>query len=178
MKHLIQFIYTYPKGCKHSSLPDDYVPSETFQVSELAFSNYPPNLRQMRPCDGLFWTVNSMATYVPKLIPESRTKQFHLAVCHQFSTEPEPIAPVGDSSILTIPILRSGDFPLNEDGSNCSMWVKSPDYVPKVGGRPYEDAPLVVDEVQWFEPLNANSLHVYPQVAVCWCLDASPVLAG
>ena len=178
MKHLIQFIYTYPNGCKHSSLPDDYVPEDTFQASELAFSNYPPGMHQIRPADGQFWQVNSIATYTQKLATGSRTKEFHLAVCNQLSASPEPIASVGDLTILTIPIFRTGDFPLNEDGSNCSMWVKSLDYVPKVGGRPYEDAPLIVDEVQWFEPLNANSLHIYDQVAVCWCLDASPVLAG
>lgn len=178
MKHLTEFIYAYPKGKKHSSLPADYIPTETFQTSDFEFSNYMPEVSQLVGFDGKMWQVTSVATYAPKMAGSARTQRFHVAVCELLGESFEPIAQLGDFNILYISALDSGDILANEDGSPCAVLLSDASYVPQVGGRPYDDFPVIVDEVQWFEPINQNSLHIYPQVAVCWCLDASPVLAG
>lgn len=178
MKHLTEFIYAYPKGKGHSSLPADYTPTETFQTSDFEFSNRMPEVSQLQGFDGKMWQVTSVAAYAPKSADSARTQRFHVAVCEVLGEPFEPIAQLGEFNILYISALRTGDILANEDGSPCAVWVNDAASVPKVGGIPYEDQPVIVDEVQWFEPLHPNSLHIYPRVAVCWCLDASPVLAG
>ncbi|HEY9881806.1 MAG TPA: hypothetical protein V6D29_25370 [Leptolyngbyaceae cyanobacterium] len=166
MKHLIQYVMSYPSGYVPPAweVPEGYVPDGSIEDYDVGFSEKVPEVGQQFEHYGDTWTIAQVQTYQPVESLETATKYFHVVICSwDGSVPPRSQWDGGASPLLVIHASPGGELAVDEDSEVAWEIVMREEWI-----SPHEG--WQITNLQRFEPVGERLPGDFDRVVVAWSL--------